>query len=161
MKTIGIDPGARYVGVVVRDGDSLLLASTYVRPIDMTPIEWARTVPFRVKAEVTDLYPDALIGIENVTEPQSHFNGKKSFLNPKNLISLGLAVGAFALMYPDATIIRPGKNGSQPVESYPVGLVGRRPKDLAGINEKAGTRNHEKSAWDVAGEVIINLRKVK
>lgn len=161
METIGIDPGPKYVGVVIRDGDTLILSSTYVRPEDMTPVEWARTALQTVTEEVINHYPNAVIGIENVTVPNSHHQGKVAMMNPKHVIHLALVVGAFAGAYPDATMIRPGKNGSQPKENYPKELSGRRPKTLAGINQGAGTRDHEKSAWDVAGEVAINARKIK
>lgn len=148
---IGIDPGGTNVGVSVRVGDTPLLSSTYKRPEGMGKITWARTVVARIQEEVIKNYPDAHIGIEDVVPPQSHFKGKLSMQNPKHLISLSFVAGALVLAFPSAVIVRPGKNGSQPLDTYPDALKGRRPKTLAGVNE--GSRDHERSAWDVAGYV--------
>jgi hypothetical protein len=152
MIIIGIDPGATNVGVSVRDGNEVLVSSTYVRPEDMPPVTWAIYVSKRAHDEIISKYPDALIGIEGVTVPNAYNMGKKNLMSPKYIIWTGIVVGAFASLYPQAVIVRPGKNGSQELSSYPDCLKGRRPKDLAGTTE-AGTRNHEKSAFDVAGEV--------
>lgn len=146
---VGIDPGPKYTGVVVRQGDEVLYASTFVRPKEMLPITWAVTVTNRVLIDVIANYPDAKVGIEGVTVPNAYNGGKLAMINPKSTIHLGIVVGAFAMALPNAVIVRPGKNGSQ--EIYPECLSGRRPKELAGTNAGAGTRNHEKSAYDVAG----------
>lgn len=150
---IGIDPGPRYTGVSVRDDNRVLLSSTYVRPDGIEPITWAITVTNIIKKEVIAFYPEAQIGIEGVATPHSHINGQKSLINPKWLIHLSMVVGALAQAFPDAVIVRPGKNGSQPLDSYPAQLKGRRPKDLPGTTIGAGTRNHERSAYDVAGGI--------
>lgn len=146
---IGIDPGGRNVGIIVRDGNQVLHSTTYYRPDDSAPVEWAVNVQKRAHEEIISKYPNAKIGIENVTKPNSHHQGQQKMLNPKFAIDLALVVGSFANAYPDAVIVRPGKNGSQPVDTYPVELQGRRPKTLPGVNE-AKTRNHERSAWDVS-----------
>lgn len=156
--TIGIDPGATYTGVSVRNGDELLLSSTYVKPKDTPPITWAIEVSTRIQHEVISLYPEALVGIEGVTVPNAYNQGKLALNSPKYIIWTALIVGAVAANNPNAVIVRPGKNGSQDLSSYPVALSGRRPKDLAGVSAGAGTRNHEKSAWDIAGEVEGLLR---
>lgn len=155
---IGIDPGATNTGVSVRNGDKVLLSSTYVKPKDMAPITWAVEVAQRVQEEVINLYPDALIGIEGVTVPNAYNQGKLALNSPKYIIWTALVVGAIAVNNPNAVIVRPGKNGSQDLSSYPAELIGRRPKDLAGVSVGSGTRNHEKSAYDVAGEVEGLLR---
>jgi hypothetical protein len=160
MKVIGIDPGATYCGVVVRDGAELILASTYVKPKDMNPMAWASYAANTVVNDVVSQYPDYKVGIEGVSVPNAYNNGKLSLNSPKWVIWLGMVAGAFAALLPDAVIIRPGKNGSQPVDTYPKALSGRRPKDLLGSAIGAGTRNHEKSAWDVAGEVEFMIKKV-
>lgn len=156
MITIGIDPGMRYTGVSVRDGDKLLLSSTYVRPEDMPPVAWAEMVTGLIVEEVTNRYPEAKIGIEGITVPNVYHQGRKNMINPKTVIYSAVIVGSLAREFPDAVVIRPGKNGSQPLDTYPAELKGRRPKDLPGRGS-AGTRNHEKSAWDIAGEVEYML----
>lgn len=160
MKTIGIDPGASYIGVVVRENNIPLYSATFMRPKDMNPLKWASYSANLVVKEVVSQHPDAKVGIESVTPPNSHNQGKLSLNNPKWVIYLGMVAGAFVALLPDAVCVRPGKNGSQPTDTYPKELIGRRPKDLPGSNGGAGTRNHEKSAWDVAGEVEFLQKKL-
>lgn len=55
---MGVDPGARYTGVVIRDGDVALHATTLVRGADTTATGWA----IQVVAEITTIlaeYPPA------------------------------------------------------------------------------------------------------
>jgi hypothetical protein len=156
MIVIGIDPGARYTAISVRDGDELLLSSTYVRPKELPPITWAVTVTKQIMEDIIPLYPDAPIGIEGITDPNAYNQGVKSLNNPKHLIHLGFVVGALAGAFPKAVIVRPGKNGKK--EWYPDALMGRRPKTLPGIATGAGTRNHERSAFDVAGAVESRIK---
>lgn len=148
---IGIDPGAKYVGLCVRQGEKVLLASTYVRPNDHPPFKWAIDAVKMVRDDISP-YTDALIGIEGVEPPQVYYRGVKNMLKPDNLIKLSIVAGAFAQAFPDAVIIRPHNNGSG--DLYPAELTGRRPKTLPGSNNGAGTRNHERSAYDVAGYVM-------
>jgi hypothetical protein len=158
MICIGIDPGARYTGVSVRNiaEDTILWSSTYVRPEDTEMVEWARTVAVMIQKDVIDQFPGAYVGIENITAPRGYSNGKLSPINPKYLIFAGIVLGAIAMHIPDAFAVPPGKNGSSRAE-YPAVLNGRRPKDLPGSAKGAGTRNHEKSAYDVAGEIPFLL----
>jgi len=156
MPVIGIDPGPRYTAVSVREGDTVILSSTYVRPVEMQPVTWGVLVTKLIKEEIISLYPDAKIGIEGISKPNPYNNGVKSLNDPKYLIYLGMVVGSLANEFPDAVIVRPGRNGKK--EWYPEELLGRRPKDLLGSNNNAGTRNHERSAFDVAGEVESRLR---
>lgn len=155
MIAIGIDPGAKYTGVSVRDGMNVLLSSTYVRPEDTPHVSWAVEVASKIQQDVIANYPDAIIGIEGVTVPNAYNQGKLNLMSPKYIIWTALIVGAVSVNNPNAVIVRPGKNGSQDLSSYPPELSGRRPKDLLGESKGAGTRNHEKSAFDVAGEAVI------
>lgn len=159
---IGIDPGARYTGVSVinRDTSEVILSSTYVRPKEMPIFTWGESVARQISEDVLSKYPEAIVGIEGVTTPNPYHGGKLNLMNPKNTIELAIAAGAIAmaavLLSKTVVIVRPGKNGSQ--ETYPKVLVGVRPKDLPGVNQKAGTRNHERSAYDVA---MLTEEKVK
>lgn len=155
MITIGIDPGGKHTAVSVRDGDVCLLSSTYVRPDEMQPITWAVTVAHTIQEEVIKKFPQAKLGIEGITVPNAYNQGKLALNSPKHIIYTALVAGAIASLNPNAVIVRPGKNGSQPLTSYPEELQGRRPKTLQGDNHGAKTRNHERSAWDVAGEVTF------
>jgi len=151
MITIGIDPGATYTGVSVRDGEKILLSSTYVKPSEQGQVHWAVELCSKIREDVLTKYPEAPVGIEGISDPKGFSGGKKSPINPKYIIRAGIVLGAIAREIPNAVIIKSGKNGSQ--DWYPEELIGRRPKDLPGAAEGAGTRNHERSAFDVAGEV--------
>lgn len=156
MITIGIDPGARYTAVLVRSGDTVLLSSTYVRPLDMGAVTWAVTVAGYIATDVLPLYPDAPVGVEGISDPTGFKGGKTASINPKSIIRTGIVLGAIAEAFKSRgiVVVAPKKNGAGPEEDYPSVLNGRRPSDLPGVSV-AGTRRHEKSAYDIAGEVIL------
>lgn len=160
MIVIGIDPGAVYTGVSVRNlaEGTILLSSTYVRPKDKEKeiVSWAVELALKIRSEVVEAFPEAKIGIEGISDPKGYSNGKKSPINPKYIIKAGIVLGALAMAFPEAVIVPPGHNGSSRT-GYPDVLNGRRPKDLPGNAKGAGTRNHEKSAYDVAGDVPFRL----
>lgn len=150
---IGIDPGARYTGVIVRDGDLVLHASTLVRPKDLNSgTEWALVVVSQIQEILKD-YPILMpMGIEGISDPKGFQNGKKAAINPKDIIRAAIVLGSVVATWPNSTIVPPGGNGSQHYSHYPSVLIGRRPTDLPGSSQAAGTRNHEQSAYDVAGK---------
>lgn len=158
MITAGIDPGAKYTGFSVRDltNKEILVSSTFVRPDETPIITWAVDLSNAVKKLLEETYPEAFVGIEGINDPRFYQNGKKSPLNPKYIIHTGIMVGAFAALLPEAVIVPPGHNGTGNT-AYPEVLVGRRPKTLPGENTSK-TRNHERSAFDVAGEVPFLLQ---
>lgn len=158
MITAGIDPGARYTGFSIRDfkTEEILVSSTFVRPDEIPIVSWAVKLSNEVKNFLDENYPEAFVGIEGINDPRFYQNGKKSPLNPKHIIHTGIMVGAFASLLPEAVIVPPGHNGTGDTP-YPEALVGRRPKTLGGEN-KSGTRNHERSAYDVAGAVPFMLQ---
>lgn len=158
MIVIGIDPGARYTGVSVRDlsENKILLSSTYVKPEETYIFSWANELAETIQREVVEKFPEAKIGIEGISDPKGYSNGKKSPINPKHIIRAGIVAGALSMKFSDAVIVPPGRNGSSRT-GYPDALNGRRPKDLPGTAKGAGTRNHEKSAYDVAGEVPFRI----
>lgn len=143
---IGIDPGPTYTGVSVIVDEVVVLSTTYKRPEDATPVWWATQVANKITTEILSRWPKAIVGIEGVVTPQSHYQGKKNLMNPKYLIFTGLMVGAISNAIPHAVIVRPGNNGSR--DNYPEELTGSRPKTLEG--KAVGTRQHERSAYDVA-----------
>lgn len=151
MKTVGIDPGAKYTGVCVRDGAKVLMSSTFVKPDETPTVFWAVQLVDIIKKEVIAEHPETHVGIEGISAPKGFAGGKKAPINPKYIINAGIVLGALAYGFPDAVIIKSGRNGSQ--DWYPEELEGRRPKTLPGTGVGAGTRNHERSAYDVAGEV--------
>lgn len=158
---IGIDPGARYTGVVVRDGDVVLHASTLVRPKEVeSGTEWALLVVEQVRGILAGFPAMIPVGIEGISDPKGFQHGKKAAINPKDIIRAGIVLGALVAVWPTATIVPPGNNGSQHYSHYPAPLIGRRPDDLPGSTQGAGTRGHEQSAYDVAGKTAaIAYRK--
>jgi len=150
LPVLGLDPGGRYTGVVIRDGDVPLLASTLVRPERTDPTEWARTLPDRVRAEIDGFSPVAT-AIEGLRAPKGFKGGARASLNPEHVMNAAITLGALAHGFPDALIVPPGGNGSQHYTHYPASLLGRRPKDLLGSSNGAKSRAHEQSAYDIAG----------
>jgi hypothetical protein len=150
---LGVDPGARYTGVVLRDGDAVLHASTLVRSQDMeSGTDWALEVVKQVEQIHAFFKENIPVAIEGISDPKGFQNGKKAAINPKDIIRAGIVLGALVQRYPDSFIVKPGNNGSQHYTHYPDVLIGRRPTDLPGSSNSAGTRNHEQSAYDVAGK---------
>lgn len=158
LVSIGMDPGAKYTGISVRDllRDELLLSSTYVKPADEPMFAWGKRLGEIIQNDIVALFPNHQIGIEGIAAPRGFSNGKKSPINPKYVIFAAIVAGMLAQRFPDAVIVPPGHNGTSRA-GYPDALNGRRPKDLPGIATGAGTRNHEKSAYDIAGEVPMLL----
>jgi hypothetical protein len=152
---LGIDPGYRYTGIVARDGDVVLSATTLVRPKDVNdPFEWADMVCEEARTILFRHCPaNTKVGIEGVSAPKGFKNGERASIDPKFILFTGVVAGAVRREFKnESVIIAPGGNGSQHITHYPPVLVGPRPKDLPGDSNKAGTRAHEQSAYDVAGK---------
>lgn len=150
---IGIDPGSRYTGVVVRDGDVVIHASTLVRPKTLSSgTDWALIVVSQIETILLD-YPTMIpVGVEGISDPKGFQYGQKAAINPKDIIRAGIVLGAVVCRWPQAIIVEPGGNGSQHASHYPKVLIGRRKPELLGSSQNAGTRGHEQSAYDVAGK---------
>lgn len=150
---IGIDPGARYTGVIVRDGDLVLHASTLVRPQELlSGTDWALSCVNQIREILKDFPVFMPVAIEGISDPKGFQGGKKAAINPKDIIRAGIVLGALVAVWPTGLIIPPGGNGSQHYSHYPAELIGRRPASLPGSSQAAGTRGHEQSAYDVAGK---------
>lgn len=150
---LGIDPGSRYTAVVVRDGDVVLHATTLVRPEKMNSTDWALEVLVGVKVILAE-FPKVPLAVEGINPPTGFHRGQKATLNPRDILRAGIVLGAIVATWPDITIIPPGGNGSNHYSHYPACLIGRRPADLPGSTNSAGTRDHEQSAYDVAGKAV-------
>lgn len=150
----GIDPGAKYTALTIIKDDKIVLSSTYVRPDDVPIFYWADQVCSLLEEEL-DKWEGITIGVEGVVKPQTHFQGKKSFVKPEYLINVGIMAGSVASRLAKkykVVIVRPGKNGSNSI--YPPELEGRRPASLAGI-AAPGVRGHERSSYDIAIQVPL------
>jgi hypothetical protein len=150
---IGVDPGARYTGVVIRDGDAVLHASTLVRPDNVTSgTEWSLLVVAQIQQILTQFPVTTPMGVEGISDPKGFQHGKRAAINPKDIIRAAIVLGAVVATWPAAVVVEPGSNGSRHYSNYPASLIGRRPADLPGDSQSAGTRGHEQSAYDVAGK---------
>jgi len=118
----------------------------------MNATDWALAVIADIKTILTNCPDHIPIGIEGVTEPKGFNRGQRAPINPAGIIKAGIVLGAMVATWPNAPIIPPGGNGSQHYSHYPAALIGRRPKDLPGVSNGAGTRDHEQSAYDIAGK---------
>lgn len=158
----GIDPGARYTGLSIRDDRGhVYFSSTYYRDDATDKYEWIDENIDFIQG-IFDQFELDVLSVEGVEDPRGHNRGMKSPLNPRDIIRTGMVVGGIITHYRGKiTIVRPRKNGSQVEEGfYPECLNGRRPKDLPGFKDtRAKTRNHEKSAYDVAGQALFATRK--
>ena len=150
--TLGVDPGATYTAwtVIHSATGTVLLSSTLKNKEKLEPVSWGMTAVQKAADEVKD-FNITKVAIENVVAPNAYHQGRKNLMNPKHTIFTGIVVGIFANHFREYSpvMIRPGKNGSQPLDMYPEELKNRRPKELAGEN-KSGTRDHERSSYDVS-----------
>lgn len=149
---VGIDPGARYTGVVVRDGDAVLHASTLVRPDAASATDWAVAVTVEAERILRGFPAGTPVGVEGVSDPKGFNRGQRAAINPRDIIRAAVVLGAVVATWPSAIVVPPGGNGSQHYTHYPASLIGRRPAALPGSTNNAGTRDHEQSAYDVAGK---------
>lgn len=154
---VGIDPGARYIGLCIRNNHGRIFVSSTFRRTDEMPdsVEWAKEVVRRIKEELEGIKYQVM-GIEGVSDPKGFKHGKKDALNPKDIIRTGMVVGALAITYPDAYIVRPRSNGSKDKSAYPSCLIDRRPNDLGGVKDPGvSVRDHERSAYDVTDHALF------
>lgn len=147
---IGIDPGGRHTAICVVDNDRIVSSSCYRRDDDDSSTQWALKCANMVLKH-KEKFPQAVISVEGINDPKGFSTkGKKSPLNPKDIIRTGIVLGAIVQSVPDMEVIAPDLHGDLDISFYPPELSGRRPKDLDGDYENVTTRRHEKSAYDVA-----------
>lgn len=158
---LGIDPGARYTAVSLRDEKgTVYLSATYYRDDDTDEIEWMHVCVQAIE-EILEQYEADIIAVEKTVDPKGFgTQGKRDPLNPKDIVRTAIVVGGIAQRWKHAIPIRPRRNGSAPLEEYPESIQGRRPADLPGhVDPRVKTRKHERSAYDVAGHAFFENRK--
>lgn len=152
MIVIGVDPGGRWTGLVVRDlalagHDQLVALQVYERPRGA-----GRAVPgadylTAVLEWIASWFVDgAMVAIEEATAPTGFRDGERAPITPGSLIGLGAVYGAVVGRYPNTVVVPPGGLGQGPLRAYPPALVGSRETTGSG-----GRLRHARSAWDVAG----------
>ena len=158
---IGVDPGGRTTGVVVREGDELLDFGLLERGEDERVDVYARRVVDRIDELMgsTQFYRQRrppIVAVEDVVAPSGFRDGRRQFARPDSLITtsivLGALIGGCAI---PPLLVRPNRNGDAPLQTYPAALVGAR--------EKAGTGRltHARSAWDIAAAGLSMSRGLR
>ncbi len=164
---LGIDPGGKWTGLVVRDGDTLLAAGTVQRDAHDTARDLAGAGPAYLDEVLTVArrYATAadLVAIEGVHKPNPHVRGGRTrasnVIDPGPIIATAVLVGHLRAAFPDATIVPPGRNGSGLLLTYPPALVSD-PERRHGLHRTGdqGKLRHVRSAWDVAGVAALHAR---
>lgn len=155
MIVVGVDPGGRYTGLVVREHERLLHAEVITRHADHdiadhdTILHWIELVTDRIGAA---LQPGFVLAVEGVRKPNPHVRrgDGNSLTNPDGIIATAAVLGGILILWPAAVIAAPGGNGLGHLSGYPEGI-------------RSGTRlggptAHARSAWDVAGQAAFLSR---
>lgn len=181
----GIDPGAKYIGVVMIDEsghlrvhDTITRPSTQTQMQNFLPWAWVQVVTL-LRKSITILEdegqdPDELVlAIEDTVEPKPiRRNGKIMLTNPKAAIETAGVQWYLAAKMEEHTarlvVIPPNRNGERHLDpSVPVGkrmdvLHAIYEPALIGPNEKTGTghgkMSHQRAAYDVAHTARERIR---
>ena len=152
---VGIDPGGRSTGIVVRDGASLLYHDVVERSKGETMGEYLVRVCDGVKsAKYQSLRSGSMrafappYAVEDLNDPNPHMG----IVNLRGLIDTAQVLGVILHVHPSAIVVPPGRHGSAPLKSYPAELVGAREA------KGTGRLRHCRSAWDIAS-VGLTLHK--
>ena len=166
---LGVDPGARTVGAVLRRGADLIAHTAVVRRDPLGPIEdWFDTVIDALGQlcdRPTDEWPK-LLAVEGVNAPSPHMGMTNVAPTLETALVAGVVVGFGMVDDLPARVIPPDRFGS-PVEGL-TGQVARQtllqryPADLVGPRETTGSGKgplqHVRAAWDCAGAAALRLR---
>lgn len=173
MRVLGVDPGARDTGIVLRAGDRLLHAETLTRageelftgrgpgvgPVHLGHLNRALD---RVWADTGGW---DLAGIECVVAPSPHVNRRNgnAVIDVRPLLAAAIVLGDLQRHLADlapVVWVPPGHNGSGALASYPPQLVSdaERRHGLNRIGE-GGKLRHVRSAWDVSGQASLLARQ--
>jgi hypothetical protein len=171
---LGVDPGERWTGVVLRRRDDLL---------DHVVIDRRKVDPY---AEVvSDVYlhatedavndilgrhdlqglagtPALTIAVEDFTKPIGYRT-----IRPAQLIGMGVISGWLRRAFPERLLVSPigNSHGKYPLAAYPAALVSDGERRHA-IRKRTWMReapqnsaiSHAREAWDVAGDAAHTLR---
>ncbi len=174
LPVIGIDPGARWTGAVLRIGDRSVTGWTF-GPIDVDGSRaydaiddvddlaaMARYID-RITSAVADLEKlgeemtgrTAVIALEAIVVPidwKARRPGRiaiRDWLNPRQVV-----IGILAV-YPGAVLVSPA--GVRPTSEYPAQLRKTPPEGWGPVESRRRERDHERAAYDVAGVVLDHL----
>ena len=155
MRTVlGIDPGARATGLCVLAGDQILAHQTVTSEGEIFPAERRYVLAvLEAGALLLQTHDVDHVAVETITRPSWHMKGRAA-VDPTALLATAEVLGAvLGVDWPvNVTQIRPNKNGSQPLGTYPGVLVSPGERRKAGWEARigGGQLRHARSAYDVA-----------
>lgn len=161
---LGIDPGGKSTGLVVRDRSALLASAVVERAGDETGTRGVQVGPayvaevLAVVAELVAEHAPTVVGVESVVRPNPHVNRRNgsSVIDVGPLLGASIVFGALAGAYPAAVWVPPGSNGSGPLAAYPSALVSAAEARHGVFRSGGGSKlRHARSAWDVAGRAAL------
>lgn len=162
---VGVDPGGRSTGLVVRTGEELLGWSLEVRQGTgrMPGGAYFRQVVGRMRKLLVDAGVDPtdqdayVVGVEAVAYwPERHAKGKAP-RDQRGLYGTAMVLGAVLLRWPDAVVVDSGRGvATFHPQSYPAPI--RPPVNGAGKDRLV----HVRAAWDHSHAAeTMHLRRVR
>ncbi|WP_064443954.1 hypothetical protein [Rhodococcus sp. YH3-3] len=164
MKTVlGIDPGARATGLCVLSGDEIIAHRTITSEGEIFPAERRYVLAvLEAGATLLQIHNVDLVAVETITRPSWHMKGRAA-VDPTALLATAEVLGAvLGVDWPvNVTQIRPNKNGSQPLGTYPGELVSPGERRKPGWENRigGGQLRHARSAYDVARLASRNIAR--
>ena len=143
---LGVDPGCRETGIVLRVDDGVA-DFTVLERTDTAKLpggEYVACVIQRIDSMWTRA-GQPTVAVEGVNIPNPHLG----MTNVGGQIGCAIVLGAVLGVFADAVVVPPGRNGSGPKAAYPDELWGPR-EGVAG----KGRLRHCRSAFDVAGAAL-------
>ena len=141
-RVVGIDPGAKETGIVLVQSRTVLAGCTVKRRKGTTipTADYLHEV-LEAVAEYVERGDNPIVGVESLVAPNPHMG----YTAVMPLLGAAVVLGAVISAYPDAVLVRPGKNGSRPMDSYPKEL-----RPTRGQGKGTDKLRHTRSAFDVA-----------
>lgn len=147
---LGIDPGAKYVGVcLLSPAGEVIDATTFARNDRENRAQWVEHVMSGLDRFLAPRGTVA-VAVEDVVAPKTYLSGKRASypLGDGYLFDTCVILGAVVGGFEKVCVVSPGSNGSR--GDYPSVLVGRPSAALTRSEHPKRARNHEQSAYDVA-----------
>jgi hypothetical protein len=152
---VGVDPGGRDTGIVIRHDERLLWSDTVHRDQGEAVDTYARRVRRAVDAAVEragliSTAPRA-VAVEDVVEPSPHVR----LTNVRGLLDTAVVLGAVLTHdLAPVVLVLPYHHGGGPLIAYPEAL---RPTRGRGLGKDA--LRHVRSGWDIAGAGAAQIRQ--
>ena len=145
---VGVDPGGRHTGIVLRWRDVLLNHW----PLDSRDSAlglggWLNDVVHQVERGITQAaqrvdLEHVIVAVENLNPPTPHMG----MTSVTGLIGTAQVIGALHTVPAQVLLVPPGGHGSGPLAAYPSPL-----RPARGLGRGRDSLRHVRSAWDVAG----------